>query len=135
MTRIRVEVPATSANLGPGFDTLALALDIVDTFTVDLDPGGSEVILTGATGDTADFDPRDNLICRAYHVWGEETGTTLPGARFTLESHIPIGKGFGSSASCIVAGLAAAASPRRWEASRRLSATVKGSGRSMSSII
>jgi homoserine kinase len=109
MTRLRIEVPATSANLGPGFDTLALALDILDTVTVDLEPEGGDAILVQASGDAATLNPRDNLMCRAYRLWGEELDATLPGARFSLESRIPVGKGFGSSAASIVTGLAAAA--------------------------
>jgi homoserine kinase len=55
------------------------------------------------------LDPRDNLLCRGYRRWAEGGEGELPGARFKLESRIPVGKGFGSSAAAIVAGLAAAA--------------------------
>ena len=49
------EVPASSANLGPGFDTLALALDILDTVTVELDAGADEVVLvSGGEGMTSE---------------------------------------------------------------------------------
>jgi homoserine kinase len=101
-------VPATSANLGPGFDSLALALDIVDTVFVELVPQSEEVVLCEVTGNPVTLDPRDNLLCRAYRQWAED-GQQLPGVRFRLESRIPVGKGFGSSAAAIVAGLAAAA--------------------------
>jgi homoserine kinase len=109
MTRIRIDVPATSANLGPGFDTLALAIDVLDTVIVDLDSDTDDVVLACTDGDAAAFDPHDNLMCRAYRLWANESGATLPGARFSLESRIPVGKGFGSSGASIVAGLAAAA--------------------------
>ena len=85
MTRLRIEVPATSANLGPGFDTLGLALDIVNTIYVQLTPDDDEVALSAMTGDLAEtLDPHDNLLCAAYRRWGEEHGVTLPGARFTV---------------------------------------------------
>src|SRR5438309_24787 len=105
MKPIRVEVPATSANLGPGFDCLGLALDIVDTISVEFDPDGEETCLEHSG--EAHIDRHENLVCRAYRAWTEDTGTVLPGAHFHLESRIPVGKGFGSSAASIVAGLSA----------------------------
>lgn len=110
MRRLRIEVPATSANLGPGFDTLALALNIVDVVAVELDAESTEVCLAEVRGNRGhNTDPQQNLLCQAYRAWAQETGAALPGARFALESRIPVGKGFGSSAALIVAGLAAAA--------------------------
>ncbi|HLJ65744.1 MAG TPA: homoserine kinase [Chloroflexota bacterium] len=109
MTRLRVEVPASSANLGPGFDCLALALDLVDIVTVDLALESSEVVLLATQGEATDLDPVENLLCRAYRAWGHDADRQLPGARFSLESRIPVGKGFGSSAASLVAGLATAA--------------------------
>lgn len=106
MTGALIEVPATSANLGPGFDSLGLALDIVDTVTAEYDAAGGETVLHAP--DAPDIDPRDNLLCRAYSAWGTDTGKELPAARFTLERRIPVARGFGSSAAAIVAGLAAA---------------------------
>ena len=107
MTRLRIEVPATTANLGPGFDALGLALDLLDTIDVEL--GGEEIVLASTTADVPDLDPYRNLFCDSYCRWGTHFGVTLPGARFTVESRIPVARGLGSSASCIVAGLAAAA--------------------------
>lgn len=111
MTRLRIEAPASSANLGPGFDTLGLALDLCNIVYVDLDPEGTGQSLAECTGPHAEqFDPEDNLLCAAYRHWGERIGVALPGARFTIEQHIPVGRGLGASAAAIVAGLAAAAS-------------------------
>jgi homoserine kinase len=108
--RLQIEVPATSANLGPGFDALGLALDLCNRVEVVLDPGNDEVVLAETSGDYSQpLDPHDNLLCAAYRRWGEETGATLPGARFTVETHIPIARGLGASAAAIVAGLTAAA--------------------------
>jgi homoserine kinase len=110
MKRLRIDVPATSANLGPGFDTLGLALDVVDTVHIDLDPASEEIALLAARGENLpEIDPYENLLCRAYCLWGRDQGVDLPGARFTLESRIPVGRGLGSSAAAIVTGLAAAA--------------------------
>jgi homoserine kinase len=93
-----VRVPASSANLGPGYDTLAAAvalhldLEVEETGEFSLDPGGLEV----STG-------RDNLVVRAF-----ETLHPADGIAFRLRSEIPLARGLGSSAAAIVAGLFAA---------------------------
>lgn len=131
MTRFRIEVPATSANLGPGFDTLGMALDIVNTIELELTPDCREVIVAGMTGEgEGTLDPEDNLLCRAYKEWEEHSGVTLPGARFTYENRIPIGRGLGASAAAIVAGLAAGAAAAEEKEPRdrivRLSSLMEG---------
>jgi homoserine kinase len=93
-----VRVPASSANLGPGYDVLAAAvslfleLEVEETGEFLLDPGGLEV----STG-------RDNLIVRAF-----ETLHPADGITFRLRSEVPLARGLGSSAAAIVAGLFAA---------------------------
>jgi homoserine kinase len=93
-----VRVPASSANLGPGYDVLAAAvsafleLEVEETGKFSLDPGGLDV----STG-------RDNLIVRAF-----ETLHPADGISFRLRSEIPLARGLGSSAAAIVAGLCAA---------------------------
>ncbi|GAC1645661.1 MAG: homoserine kinase [Chloroflexota bacterium] len=109
MTRARIDVPATSANLGPGFDCLGVAMDLCDTIHVDLDALETDVVLAGLSVDDVAIDERENLLCQAYRSWQEDTGVALPGARFTVEKRIPMGRGLGSSAAAIVGGLAAAA--------------------------
>ncbi len=106
MKRFHITVPATSANLGPGFDTLGLALDLAASLEVQVDPTRDRVALTNALDGA---DPENNLVVRAYREWGRREGVSLPGAQLSLSSEIPVGKGLGSSAACIVAGLAAAA--------------------------
>jgi homoserine kinase len=93
-----VRVPASSANLGPGYDVLAAAvslfleLEVEETGEFSLDPGGLDV----STG-------RDNLIVRAF-----ENLHPADGIAFRLKSEIPLARGLGSSAAAIVAGLFAA---------------------------
>ena len=93
-----VRVPASSANLGPGYDSLAAAmalhleLEVEEAGEFSLDPGGLEV----STG-------RDNLIVRAF-----EALHPADGIAFKLRSEIPLARGLGSSSAAIVAGLAAA---------------------------
>ena len=109
MKRLSVEVPASSANLGPGFDCLGLALDLADTYTVEFASEGHEVLIDQATATRSGVSREEHYACEAYRAYARDTGASLPGAHFTLEGRIPIGKGFGSSAAAIVAGLAAAA--------------------------
>jgi homoserine kinase len=98
MRRRLVRVPASSANLGPGYDVLAAALSLhlelevaeADEFAVD--PGGDDV----PTG-------RDNLCVRAF-----EALHSADGLQFEIRSEIPLARGLGSSAAAIVAGLMAA---------------------------
>jgi homoserine kinase len=93
-----VRVPASSANLGPGYDAMAAAvslhleLEVEETGEFSLDPGGLEV----STG-------RDNLVVRAF-----ESLHPADGISFRLRSEIPLARGLGSSAAAIVAGLFAA---------------------------
>jgi homoserine kinase len=93
-----VRVPASSANLGPGYDAMAAAvalhleLEVEETGEFSLDPGGLDV----STG-------RDNLVVRAF-----ESLRPADGISFTLRSEIPLARGLGSSAAAIVAGLFAA---------------------------
>jgi len=93
-----VRVPASTANLGPGYDVLAAAvslfleLEVEETGEFSFDPGGLDV----PTG-------RDNLIVRAF-----EALHPADGIAFRLRSEIPLARGLGSSAAAIVAGLFAA---------------------------
>jgi homoserine kinase len=93
-----VRVPASSANLGPGYDAMAAAmalhleLEVEEAGEFSFDPGGLEV----STG-------RDNLIVQAF-----ETLHPADGIAFKLRSEIPLARGLGSSSAAIVAGLAAA---------------------------
>jgi homoserine kinase len=93
-----VRVPASSANLGPGYDVMAAALDLFLELEVEeagefcFDPAGLEVSIG-----------RDNLIVRAF-----ESLHSADGIAFRLKRSIPLGRGLGSSAAAIVAGLVAA---------------------------
>lgn len=102
---ITVRVPATSANLGPGFDCLALALDLWNE--VRFEPGGSG-LRVDITGEGQDFLPRDerNLIFRAFlHACRKLGLSAPPGLTLTCTNRIPLGSGLGSSAAAGVAGI------------------------------
>jgi homoserine kinase len=106
---VLVRVPATSANLGPGFDTLGLALGLYDEVEVAVTPSGVDVEVSGeGAADVADAGEK-HLIVRALRVAFDELDVPQPGG-FSLRcvNRIPHGRGLGSSAAAIVAGLMAA---------------------------
>ncbi|WP_245629034.1 homoserine kinase [Alicyclobacillus shizuokensis] len=103
--RLRVRVPATSANLGPGFDCMGLALALFNEIEVET---GRPFAIT-MEGEAANQLPltRDNVIVQAMELLFERAGTTRVPADFCIRAHnhIPIAAGLGSSASAIVGGL------------------------------
>jgi homoserine kinase len=101
---VAVRVPATSANLGPGFDSFGLALALHDSVEVTARSSGLAVEVVGEGA--ADV-PRDeqNLVVRALRATLDELGTPQPGLRLTCHNSVPHGRGLGSSAAAIVAGI------------------------------
>ncbi len=93
-----VRVPASSANLGPGYDVLAAALAL--HLELEVEETGEFSVDTGGLAVSED---RDNLVVRAFESLQPADGFT-----FRIRSEIPLARGFGSSAAAIVAGLAAA---------------------------
>lgn len=107
--RLHVHVPATSANLGPGFDTLGIALAYGDDLVVDTtDTTGVVVSVAGVGAGEVPTD-ESNLVARsAAHVF-TQLGRTMPGIHIAAHNRIPHGRGMGSSGSAIVAGVMIAA--------------------------
>ncbi|MFT4136251.1 homoserine kinase [Microbacterium sp.] len=105
---VAVRVPATSANLGPGFDTLGLALSVYDELTVTTLPGRRVEI--SVTGEGADDVPHDDshLVVRAMAYAFEACSRPMPGVHLAARNVIPHGRGLGSSGAAVVAGLLAA---------------------------
>lgn len=104
---VRVTIPATSANLGPGFDTLGLALQWHDVVEAELRPSGLEVTIDGAGAGDVPQDER-HLVVRAMRATFEELGGQPPGLVVRCMNTVPHGRGLGSSAAAIVAGVLAA---------------------------
>lgn len=100
-----VDVPATSANLGPGFDAFGLALDWRDRYRVEIIPAGSQVAVTGADPVPGDD---QNLVLHSVRAGLGQIGWRAPGLALTGTNSIPHGRGLGSSAAAIAAGLTAA---------------------------
>jgi homoserine kinase len=100
----RVSAPASSANLGPGFDSLALALDL--WLHVDVERCSGETIHDlGAQ----ELYGGENLVVTAMRFAAEQRGWALPGCGIRVTSGIPVARGLGSSAAAIVAGIRVAA--------------------------
>jgi homoserine kinase len=99
---IDIRVPATSANVGPGFDCLGLALSLHNRFLVEEAPG---LELEGCA--PAHACP-DNLFVQACQEGFQSLGRPMPGIHVVFETAVPMARGLGSSATCIVGGLLAA---------------------------
>jgi homoserine kinase len=107
VTSVVVRVPATSANLGPGFDALGLALGVYDEVEVTLTAAGLDVTVEGVGADELPRDER-HLVVRAFRAAVEALGMPVSGVSFSCRNRIPQGRGLGSSAAAIVAGIVAA---------------------------
>jgi homoserine kinase len=105
---VTVKVPATTANLGPGFDTLGLALALYDELTVTVrEPLGATVAVSGIGEGEVPTD-ESNLVVRAIAHTFAAYNQKLPGLNLTAKNVIPHGRGLGSSGAAIVSGIMAA---------------------------
>ena len=102
--RVTVRVPATTGNLGPGFDCLGMALDLWNTVEVEVGSSGFDVLGEGAEhlphGDA-------NVVSRCFRLPFLESGQRVPKLSITCRNEIPIGRGLGSSSAAVVGGLVA----------------------------
>lgn len=105
---VRVRVPATSANLGPGFDSLGLALGLYDDLEVRA--LGSPDVVVEVTGEGLGEVPtgESHLVIRAVRLALDAVGASQTGLHLRCTNRIPHGRGLGSSASAVVAGILAA---------------------------
>lgn len=102
---LHIKVPATSANMGPGFDCAGIALQLYNEIWVETIPSGIEI-----SSKTNENIPKDesNLIYSTIRNFYEAENIPMPGIRLIQDDHIPMTRGLGSSAACIVGGLIAA---------------------------
>lgn len=103
----RARVPATSANLGPGFDACGLALSWYDEVTVTTTDGEVRVDITGEGSDAVPCDDR-HLVVRTIRLGLDRLDVGVDGLHLVAHNTIPHGRGLGSSAAALVAGLALA---------------------------
>jgi homoserine kinase len=104
---VRVRVPATSANLGPGFDSLGLALGLYDEVMVRIADDGLRVDVAGEGAGTVARD-ETHLVVRALRRAFDRLGAQPPGLEVVCANRIPHARGLGSSAAAICAGVVAA---------------------------
>lgn len=102
---IKLKIPASSANMGAGFDTMGIALSLYNRMRIEEIPQGIEI--SAANGAIV---PKgeNNLIYRAMRIVFEKVGYTPTGIRIFQDSDIPMTRGLGSSSACIVGGMLAA---------------------------
>jgi homoserine kinase len=100
--KVLVRVPATSANLGPGFDALGIALSLDNRFEAE------EADTLELRGCDEAYRGEDNLFVRAFKRALAEFGAPFRGLRVSFDSEVPVARGLGSSSTCIVGGLLAA---------------------------
>jgi homoserine kinase len=101
---VRVDVPATSANLGPGFDALGLALELRDELSAEVRESGLEIEIQGVGAGALAADD-SHLVVRAMQATFDVLGGRPGGLRLVCRNAIPQGRGLGSSAAAIVAGV------------------------------
>ena len=101
---IEVRVPATSANMGPGFDCLGMALDVWNA--VSLEVGGRGFSISGHGEDTLPAD-ESNLVWESVARVFRETGKPMPAMSLSCRNDIPVARGLGSSSAALVGGLVA----------------------------
>jgi homoserine kinase len=102
--QVRIAVPATVANLGPGFDVLALALELQNEVTA-VQTGEPGISVDPGAGSPDELrDPARNLVARAYTATCAELGVLPQGVHFTCVNRIPFRRGLGSSAAAALAG-------------------------------
>ncbi len=111
--RVTVRVPATSANLGPGYDCLGIAIDLENVAEIQIQFSGTGSLdIINISGEGSEFLARDerNLFIKAMRHYESQSGAVLPSCQIALTNQIPLSRGLGSSAATIVGGIYAAAS-------------------------
>ena len=108
MTKVQARIPATSANLGPGFDTFGLALSFYDEYVAEVISSGLEIVIHGEGESVAPTDD-SNLIYRALKLVFDANGKAVPALRLICHNNIPHGRGMGSSGAAVAGGVMLAA--------------------------
>lgn len=107
---VTISVPATTANIGPGFDCLGAALTLHNRFTFSLASKPDDPLVITAAGEEADRVPTDdtNLTYQAFVKFYQAIQRPVPAVQIAIQLGVPLARGLGSSATAIVAGLVGA---------------------------
>ena len=108
MTLVRVKAPATTANMGPGYDCLGMALDVWNTIEIEVLDSGEPVVEVTGEGAGELETGRDNLVYRSMEFLFQDAEQEMPMVRIRCDNAIPLARGMGSSAAAIAGGLVAA---------------------------
>lgn len=106
--KVTVRVPATSANLGPGFDTLGMALSFYDELSVEAVAQAGAVVEVHGEGSGEVATDENNLVVKAVAYTFAKYQQKLPGLKLVAKNVIPHGRGMGSSGAAVVSGIIAA---------------------------
>lgn len=105
MEKVQVKVPATTANLGPGYDCLGLALDLWNNVTFSQDSSGIHIEIEGEGSSTLPRNAGNQILRAAVRVF-QECGHPIPkNMQINCQNKIPLGSGLGSSAAAVLSGL------------------------------
>lgn len=109
---VRVRVPATSANMGPGFDCIGIAVDVWNEIRAEVDENQKEAFIITAEGEGAESMPsgknaKENLVYRGLQAAYVAAGVPMPHIRCHCVNRIPFARGLGSSSAAIVGGIIA----------------------------
>jgi homoserine kinase len=107
---VTVRVPATTANIGPGFDCLGAALTLYNSFTFSLLPDNAPSLEITVSGVNADRVGRnaDNMVYQAMKTFYDRIAQPIPKIKIDIDMNVPLARGLGSSATAIVGGLVGA---------------------------
>ncbi len=131
-TSVAIAVPATTANIGPGFDCLGAALTLYNSFTFSLlDSSPTPVVITATGAEAAKVSTdASNLAYQAFAKLYDQIGRSLPAVKIDIQLGVPLARGLGSSATAIAAGVmganSLAGSPLNLEAVVKLAVEIEG---------
>jgi len=97
---VKVTVPASTANIGPGFDTLGLALNLYNEYIFEESDKG---LLIEGCSDI--FNNKNNLVYKSFVITAKKSGKSPKGLKISMNTSIPVSRGLGSSSACIVGGV------------------------------
>ncbi len=101
---ISVKVPATTANIGPGFDCLGAAVSLYNEFEFSLTQEKTSFTVSGIEGEKISL-TEDNLLYQSFLKFYAQTGQEIPSVKINIKVGVPLARGLGSSATAIVGGL------------------------------
>lgn len=105
--QFHVQIPATSANVGSGFDALGIALTLFNDiyFSVQPEHNDMKIVVEGLGKESISTAFSENMVCQAMQIVADTVGKSLPGGTLTLVNRIPPARGLGSSSAAIVGGI------------------------------